>query len=591
MTYQDQVYTTVRFVKETRSYGDREPTAAEMADAEARAGLEPVVPDLPGDYRVIDFDGTRLFTAEQSDGQTLLRVWDARTGKPLTARLAHQGDLAAVHVSQNGRVLATATVDDVLRIWNLESSLPAGPPLFQIPRQGIRTLRLSFDGRRLAVERGATFMFSGSYDDYAPAPPAGVDTPPPPSVDSDARPAPVPDDVVYDEFSNSGGEPIDARYPRSQNRSYADDPPAGPLLIYALNDTWNGTVQKGRLFAETISGRQPGLQGELQPLRTNVIAEAWERLQLLKHPEGISSLAKWHRAKSEFLLSTGLLSVGLEHADRAITHGETGAEIYATKGALHAELGQSSEALEALQRAADLHSEEVDVYAYLAMLHLVDGDLKAYRKQCAQAVRRISADSTKDDLATAVFVCVAHPKAIKDYQSLIDRCQRTDLKPSQQGDPLLLGALYFRAGNYRAAVEQLELGIQQSMLGPQMGTPAADGENGEEIAPVPAVTPFTFGYSGSLYGGLPDAWIFLAMSYARAEDMPAAQHWLAQAELWLDEYRRQSQQSENALNMIPRTFTQFLEQIYTEARDMIPPGTADDDRFAPPPEPEVAPVP
>src|ERR1041385_8800995 len=66
-------------------------------------------------------DGTRVVTA--SSDQTA-RVWEARSGLPVTPSLVHQGGLNAVAFSPDGTRVVTASADQTARVWDARSGLP-----------------------------------------------------------------------------------------------------------------------------------------------------------------------------------------------------------------------------------------------------------------------------------------------------------------------------------------------------------------------------------------------------------------------------------------------------------------------------------
>jgi WD40 repeat protein len=47
------------------------------------------------------------------------RVWDATTGKPVTAPLKHQGAVTAAAFSADGRRVITVSKDKTARVWTL----------------------------------------------------------------------------------------------------------------------------------------------------------------------------------------------------------------------------------------------------------------------------------------------------------------------------------------------------------------------------------------------------------------------------------------------------------------------------------------
>jgi predicted oxidoreductase (fatty acid repression mutant protein) len=91
-------------------------------------------------------DGTRVVTA--SEDRTA-RVWDATTGKPVTAPLMHQGVVTAAAFSADGTRLVTASEDHTARVWDATTGKPVTAPL---EHQGfITAAAFSPDGTRVVT--------------------------------------------------------------------------------------------------------------------------------------------------------------------------------------------------------------------------------------------------------------------------------------------------------------------------------------------------------------------------------------------------------------------------------------------------------
>ncbi len=81
--------------------------------ASGRLAIAPIAPAYP-DWSVLDPDGARLATA----GDGVVQVWDATTGRPLTAPLSHSGRVHAVRFSPDGSSLLVVARGRV-RIWDV----------------------------------------------------------------------------------------------------------------------------------------------------------------------------------------------------------------------------------------------------------------------------------------------------------------------------------------------------------------------------------------------------------------------------------------------------------------------------------------
>ncbi|HET7506575.1 MAG TPA: TIR domain-containing protein [Kofleriaceae bacterium] len=71
-------------------------------------------------------DGTRVVTASDDNAA---RVWDANTGRPVTAPLKHQGTVLEAKFSTDGTRVVTASGDKTARIWNATTGMPVTRPL------------------------------------------------------------------------------------------------------------------------------------------------------------------------------------------------------------------------------------------------------------------------------------------------------------------------------------------------------------------------------------------------------------------------------------------------------------------------------
>jgi WD40 repeat protein len=77
------------------------------------------------------------------------RVWDATTGKPVTAPLDHQDSVTAAAFSPDGTLVVTASRDNTARVWDATTGKPVTAPL---EHQGyVTAATFSHDGTRVVT--------------------------------------------------------------------------------------------------------------------------------------------------------------------------------------------------------------------------------------------------------------------------------------------------------------------------------------------------------------------------------------------------------------------------------------------------------
>src|SRR5439155_18790018 len=51
-----------------------------------------------------------------------IRIWEAATGKELSPTIGHQGAVSSVALTSDGKLLASASQDGTIRIWNPDTA-------------------------------------------------------------------------------------------------------------------------------------------------------------------------------------------------------------------------------------------------------------------------------------------------------------------------------------------------------------------------------------------------------------------------------------------------------------------------------------
>src|SRR5207249_299350 len=100
-------------------------------------------------------DGARVVTASRDN---TARIWDARSGQPLTPPLNHADDVTTAEFSPLGNRVLTASEDGTARIWDAETGKPLVEPLphpvsdyASVPHGRVYAARFAPDGQRVVT--------------------------------------------------------------------------------------------------------------------------------------------------------------------------------------------------------------------------------------------------------------------------------------------------------------------------------------------------------------------------------------------------------------------------------------------------------
>ncbi|SPE61349.1 putative WD40 repeat-containing protein [Verrucomicrobia bacterium] len=116
---------------------------------DARTGA-PVTPALriPGRADMVAFspDGKRVLAASQNG---IVQIWDAQTGRALAGPFKHDGEITAAEFSPDNQHILTASADGTARVWDAQSGQALFPALKHESR--VTAAHFSPDGRQLAT--------------------------------------------------------------------------------------------------------------------------------------------------------------------------------------------------------------------------------------------------------------------------------------------------------------------------------------------------------------------------------------------------------------------------------------------------------
>lgn len=357
---------------------------------------------------------SRWLACGSEDGR--LSLWDLRTFKLAGRPFPHEATIRHLVFSPDGRRLLSVSADGTACLWDRSNQRPIGGPLQH--GRGVSYGTFSADGKRVATMAG-----SGEVRLWDGLTGAALSLP------------------MYEE-----GE------------GQLQFTPDGRSLIVAMRDgsfhVWpiqeeRRSLAHLRQLAQVLAQRTldrragpvPADHGVLAAARAAVLARAPAELR----PDGKRSLA-WHRAQAARAEKVGIWVEARRHLDVLIRH-HRGTPELRRRGRVLGELHLWSEAARDLA-ASRTGTESDHAYLYqLAVTQLAAGDLRGYRRTCADMLNYSETSGSKDARDLAVWMCVLGPAAVSD----LDRPLRMldGLLRDEPGNSDFLGtraALLFRVG-------------------------------------------------------------------------------------------------------------------------------------------------
>jgi tetratricopeptide (TPR) repeat protein len=177
---------------------------------------------------------------------------------------------------------------------------------------------------------------------------------------------------------------------------------------------------------------------------------------------------------------------------------------WADEGRSHAESGQWDKAARDFAMAVDLGADAWWVWYDHVRIRLAIGDTQGYRAGCKALLGRFGQTADPRFANAVAWSCVLAPGAVADFGPVIKLAELAVAgKPDGASYRGTLGAILYRAGQFEAAVRELDQAV-----------------------------------NGHSDGGAPVDWLFLSMAHQRLVQRELAQKWLKKTETWTKQAQR-----------------------------------------------------
>jgi tetratricopeptide (TPR) repeat protein len=222
--------------------------------------------------------------------------------------------------------------------------------------------------------------------------------------------------------------------------------------------------------AAALQPEEPGLWAVLGTvyLKHHRPQEAEAVRQKLAGWAGID-VAAWHSAEADACEQEGDWAAASWHVDHWLAGLPAPCpQLLARRGRLALELGREQDAARDCAAAVGLGRTDADTLDWSAHLCLATGNREGYRKACAMILERVGKATDARVANQAAWAAALGPEALPDLKPAVGLA-RVAVKASP-GDASIrntLGAILYRAGQYREAVTELNEAVR---LNPQGGT-------------------------------------------------------------------------------------------------------------------------
>ena len=454
-------------------------------------------------------DGRRIVTRNED---RTARVWDIETGREL-AVLKHQDEVTAVAISRDGNRIVTASKDQTARVWEVETSRELAVLKHQEP---FYSLAISPDGRRIVTSSGPTarvwdvetarevvvLKHQDAHGNLAISP----------AISPDGRRIVTSCGQTARVWEMETGWELAVLKHQSRVTTLAISPDGNRIVTASGDQTariWElppvpDNLDALRAWVKVRTGKTFEDQGTVRDLTRA------EWLQSFKDLDSYggdwvppANFGHWHSNQAAEAEREKHWFDALFHLNHALQNGLERPDLLARRGHVylairkwteavqdfvqvlerradhfparngrakaHAELGQWEQASADWQEARRLQPENVDIWLQEGQTLLAQGKNQSYCDHCRRMLAQFENTNYERPANQVVALAVLRPDSLPDYSTLSALDRRANVLYGLDWNyPKNSGALYYRTGQFRQAIQHLMIAVHMEKKG---GTP------------------------------------------------------------------------------------------------------------------------